>query len=204
MSNSQAQPFDLDVSGKHISAYIEMLNAALVSYNRFVYDSEERAKGLARQLLESGVGEFSAPFGRIVLSEDKPAGALTCLTGRQLAGARFKAMAAIHRGSIMSATEVARAKAAGQLLVSVKKEDLYLCAIAVADHARGKGLGRVLMNNCVEQAKENQCARIVLEVSSEAELARDWYLREGFLDLEDRRIEDDFRSLHLYQMAKIL
>lgn len=61
---------------------------------------------------------------------------------------------------------------------------IYLLAIAIHPDYQGKGLGRLLLRNIYEFARENSMNRILLDVALSNKEAYEWYLREGFIEAE--------------------
>lgn len=68
----------------------------------------------------------------------------------------------------------------------LKSSELYLCAIAVAASARGKGIGTSLIHYTFDFAKENGYKAILLNVNDSNERAHKLYKKMGFIDDKKR------------------
>ncbi len=62
--------------------------------------------------------------------------------------------------------------------------ELYLCAVAVAALARGKGIGTSLIHYVFDLAKENDYKAILLDVNNFNERAHKRYKKMGFTDVK--------------------
>lgn len=68
-----------------------------------------------------------------------------------------------------------------KVLETIADGDFYLQAIAVDDHARGKGVGSVLMDFVEESARAGGSSRLCLDVSAKNEGARRLYEHRGMI-----------------------
>lgn len=62
--------------------------------------------------------------------------------------------------------------------------ELYLCAVAVAASARGKGIGTSLIHYVFNLAKKNNYKAILLDVNNSNERAHKLYKKMGFIDVK--------------------
>lgn len=61
------------------------------------------------------------------------------------------------------------------------QQDTYgVRLLAVPPHARGTGVGRALMEHCIQRAREDGRKRVILTTTQEMESARDLYEKLGF------------------------
>ncbi|NGN92963.1 ribosomal protein S18-alanine N-acetyltransferase [Nocardioides sp. KC13] len=74
----------------------------------------------------------------------------------------------------------------GHALVSVVYEIAELQRIAVAADQRRQGIGRGLLEACVELAREEQAERVLLEVREDNAAALPFYDRAGFVEIDRR------------------
>lgn len=82
---------------------------------------------------------------------------------------------------------VARGLKAQRLLGSVPPDGYYLGQLAVADSARGQGLGRMLLEDVLQRATEAGHRQCMLHVSIDNERAVELYKRSGFLITAEMR-----------------
>ncbi|MDO8732979.1 MAG: ribosomal protein S18-alanine N-acetyltransferase [Actinomycetota bacterium] len=65
--------------------------------------------------------------------------------------------------------------------------DADVQTIAVSPKAQGKGMGRLLLEELINQAIARDCVQLVLEVRSDNDAALSMYTRRGFEQLNTRR-----------------
>ena len=68
----------------------------------------------------------------------------------------------------------------------LKSNELYLCAVAVATSARGKGIGTSFIHYAIDLAKERDYEIILLDVNNNNERAHKLYKKLGFIDIKKR------------------
>ncbi|VXB83528.1 ribosomal protein S18-alanine N-acetyltransferase [Plantibacter sp. T3] len=71
----------------------------------------------------------------------------------------------------------------GGLFAPSRSDDADIQTIAVAAHARGRGLGRLLMQALIEQARQQDVAQVFLEVRADNPVAIALYRSLGFEEL---------------------
>jgi ribosomal protein S18 acetylase RimI-like enzyme len=170
-----------DAPTSSLPRYLELEAAASSPFCAFVYDDEAATRRFHTALVEAGVGEFAAPWGRLALDDDgEPAGMLAAVPGKLLAGVRFKAAALLAKLPAFTPELRARMAASRAALVAVGADDAYLSRIAVAPAARGRGLGAALLEAFLDDARAAGARRAVLEVSPAHVAARALYRRFGF------------------------
>jgi GNAT superfamily N-acetyltransferase len=76
-------------------------------------------------------------------------------------------------------------------------EDCWLEDVFVRDAARGRGLGRALVEKALEVARERGCTRIELDVQSDNTAARALYTSVGFSDTPKGPVHTLFMSRRL-------
>ncbi len=65
--------------------------------------------------------------------------------------------------------------------------DADIQTIAVSPRAQGQGIGRLLLEELIDQALARKCAQLVLEVRSDNDAALSMYTRRGFEQINIRR-----------------
>ncbi|HXH33455.1 MAG TPA: ribosomal protein S18-alanine N-acetyltransferase [Plantibacter sp.] len=69
------------------------------------------------------------------------------------------------------------------LFAPSRSDDADIQTIAVAERARGRGLGRLLMQSLIEQARQQDTAQVFLEVRADNPVAITLYRSLGFEEL---------------------
>lgn len=69
------------------------------------------------------------------------------------------------------------------LFAPSRSDDADIQTIAVAEHARGRGLGRLLMHSLIEQARQQDSKQLFLEVRADNPVAIALYRSLGFEEL---------------------
>ena len=193
----------------HVQEMLELEFLASEPYARFVYDTEVEAKEIAKFLFESNVGETVAPYVSLALDDATTVlGMATFLDGAELRTARMAAAIALVRGRKVAAASATRSRMllAAEILMDVEPHELYLSRIAVAELARGRGVGRWLIEQYESDARRRSKTRLVLEVAPEHAAALSLYERCGFETLCERETSDPEtgRRLAYLHMAKTL
>lgn len=108
---------------------------------------------------------------------------------------RLRALAALHAAAFApergwTATEIADLAATGALvaddadrgfaLISFAADEAELLTIAVAEDARGVGIGAALLEGAGGEAAKNGATRILLEVAADNAAAMALYRKSGF------------------------
>jgi ribosomal protein S18 acetylase RimI-like enzyme len=86
--------------------------------------------------------------------------------------------AAPHRAPLL----IRRGRVLDRLTPAVPADSLYISSIAVAQPARRRGAGSMLMRSAAERAEREGFRRITLDVGIENEGARALYSRAGFVE----------------------
>jgi ribosomal protein S18 acetylase RimI-like enzyme len=66
-------------------------------------------------------------------------------------------------------------------------DGLYLGMLTVQPDLQGKGIGKILLNASEEEARRQQCAKVVMSVISLRHELIDWYVRHGYQDSGKRK-----------------
>ncbi|MDQ3034221.1 MAG: GNAT family N-acetyltransferase [Myxococcota bacterium] len=195
-------------SAEHAREYLELEHEASSPYTRFVYAGPDEARATHRYLYAERACEFGPPFAQVLLDPEGVVAAAALLAEAELTRSRFQAALSLGRVGLFR-DDVAlqrRMAAASGTLLRPEPADLYVSRFAVAERARGRGVGRRLLSQCEAVARRRGCRRLVLEVSTEHEAALSLYLRAGFDEIGRRRAEDAAtgRELVYLHLAKRL
>lgn len=199
---------DLTLSGVspgRTAEYLRLEASASEPYTRFVYGDRLRAERLHAKLFEAGTAEFAAPWGQLATLDGHAVGMFAALTGTELRKRRLQSSLTLASELRADGTGLRdRMQLAATTLLTVDPTDLYLSRIAVSADARGLGIGRHLLEIVDRIAREQECPRIVLEVSPEHAAAERLYRRAGYQQVDDRSVTCPVtgRRLHYLHLHK--
>jgi GNAT superfamily N-acetyltransferase len=175
-------------------------------YTTFVFSSTDQALRLRRYLYNKNLCEFSPPYGRLLRDQGRAVGLLAVLDGGELTRCRLKATFALTKSGLLAEDPglEARLHLAGQTLLKLRPDDLYISRVAAAE--RGRGLGSYLVGCAEQEARARGCPRVALEVSPLSIAAVQLYHRQGYQEIDAREVHDPLtgRSLHYLHLAKVL
>lgn len=189
------------------ATYLALEARASEPYAAFVYEDRAEAERVQRLLFDRDVGDLARSFGRLAMVDGAPAGMLACIPGDQLVKTRLKAALVLRKAGVFDAPGTARRSSlAAQTLAKVAPDDLYLSRIAVAEHHRGRGIGKDLLVHYEAEARRLGARRLVLEVSPLHREAVRLYERAGFAITGGGEAEDAAtqRRLVYHHMTKRL
>ena len=75
------------------------------------------------------------------------------------------------------------------VLCDVKPGDLYIAEIAIDDSLRGQGLGRKVLFEVIEYAREKNMNRVILDADFRNVGARKLYEKLGFKEFNKKRVK---------------
>lgn len=188
-----------------LDAYLTLEYLASEPYTTFVFETPAEAKATARFYVDTGVSEIAPPHGALAIDDGgRSIGMLAFAAGEDLKRARMAAAMAMVRGKRIDARGPVRERMllAGDTLIDVGADDLYLSRIAVAESARGGGVAAWLMTQYEAAGRARGAKRLVLEVWPGHSAALRMYQRAGFVELSRQRSVDpatqrDLVYLHL-------
>jgi ribosomal protein S18 acetylase RimI-like enzyme len=198
----QSSPADSEKAGdilwvtpmEHVGAYVELELEASAPFGHFVYGDRETTRRIHTRLLEASVGEFAPPFGSLAIDSKGSAVGMIAgpLSSSELARARFRAAAKLHKDPDFASDPGNRARASlsRAAFLAVEPGDGYLSRIAVSPASRGRGIGRVLLDRFVAKCRECGARRAVLEVADEHQAAQKLYESSGFVPIGNGVAQD--------------
>jgi ribosomal protein S18 acetylase RimI-like enzyme len=189
-----------------LDTYLELELSASAPYVDFVYGDPAVAVLVHARLLATGTGEFSTPFGKLAQDDEGRSVGMYAgpLNARQLAEARLRTALALRDDPNFVANPEIRTRAgqARAALLTLADGDAYLSRLAVAAHARGRGLGSRLLALFLDECRRVAAQRVVLEVSDEHAAAMKLYTRTGFTEVAVARARSaDGRELSYRHLA---
>lgn len=203
------EPMDLttDIAADE-QGFLDLEYSASEPYTSFAFSSAEQSRSVRAYLFARNLCEFSAPYGRLLRDSGRTLGMLAVLSGTELTKCRMRAALALAKSGLLreDAGLAHRVQLAGQTLLKLQPDDFYLSRIAVSAAARGRGIGTHLIQQTEREARERGCPRIALEVSPNSAAAVRLYLREGFQQIDARRVDDPLtsRCLEYLHLVKVL
>ena len=139
---------------------------------------------------------WSHRFGLAAEDGDRPVGLVTAFPGRMYGSLALGTGVVLARGAgARHASDLARrGRILQRLLAPVRRETLYVSALAVAPEYRGRGIGTALIERVISGAGRLGLA-VALDTGVEDEAALRLYERLGFRRVETRRTTQADRSL---------
>ena len=84
--------------------------------------------------------------------------------------------------------------------MNFNQNELYVANVCVDKNSRGKGVGKFLLKNIIEQAKKLNCSKIVLDVSKDNKIAINLYKKNGFRVVKERTLR--LLKITVFKMIK--
>jgi ribosomal protein S18 acetylase RimI-like enzyme len=188
--------------------FLELVYQSSEPYNDFAYDSRELAVRVQRYLFERNACEFAPPYAWLAEDAGKLLGMIVALPAEELQRCRLRAALAMAKSSVAAEHPAAsrRLQLASHTLLKAQPGDFYISQVAVHPDARNRGIGKLLLDHAEREARARGCARLVLEVCPRSEAAVRLYRREGYEQLDSRRVVDpeSGRSLEFLHLAKVI
>jgi ribosomal protein S18 acetylase RimI-like enzyme len=187
-------------------ALLDLEFRASEPYTTFVFSSIDQALRVRHYLFARQLCEFSPPHAQLLRDAGRVVGLLATLEAAELTKCRLRAAHALTKSRFLEEDPglPVRLHLAGQALLKLMPEDLYISRIAAHEAERGRGIGTDLLQCAAQEARARGCPRIALEVSPQSTAALRLYHREGFEQIDAREVNDPLtgRSLHYLHLAK--
>lgn len=165
-----------------------LLLAASQPYARALYGDGPAAATIYRALMCQSSSELSGDRLQLLMEERKLLGCYVALAGRDVA--------ACHRAELVEALRYfgpgaadilgTRLASLGPLFAPVGENEFYLSKLAVRPEARGRGIGRLLLDHYIARARKLGFRHLRLDLSSDNDAARRLYEAAGFRPVEQR------------------
>lgn len=178
-------------------AHADMLHARLVRlaldaaqpYASALYGDDATATAIFAATMGHRSSEISLDRTQILMEGADLRGCYIALPGGELQACRRTELleALRHFGPGRTALLRSRLASLGTLLSPVADDEFYLSKIAVCPEARGRGLGRVLLQHYLRRGRHMGFRRFRLDVCSDNLGARRLYERAGFHVVDQRR-----------------
>jgi ribosomal protein S18 acetylase RimI-like enzyme len=181
----------------HVAGAVALLRDAGNPYCDWFFAGPERARAALARSLERPLSEFAADRVRLLLDRDSLVGLSAVLGGDELARCRRAdtVAAIVEAGGGRDALARRIAETRG-LFVAVAEDDLYISRLAVVPDLRRRGLGRVLLEDCLAAGRAAGFTRFSLDVDASNEAALRLYRSFGF-GVRDARAAAGMRYLRM-------
>jgi GNAT superfamily N-acetyltransferase len=195
--STQIEPSD-------VSTYLELVHAASLPYDEFVYDDEAQARRVQRLLFEAGAGDWAPPQGRGAIREGRLVGVLAGVHARDLQRVRMNASLVLGRAGVLEDKELAaRLRLAAQTLAPVQENDWFSSVIGVTPSERGTGVGDAIVELSRKRARDAGAQRIVGQYQADQPRLGAYYQRFGYRLTSNGKASDPRtgRTLHYQHIA---
>lgn len=152
---------------------IRLSRMASRTYDRFVFDSPAQAARACRVLLEQGAGDFSPPHCVAVVEGGTLLGIIAGMSAEAMYEAGLRALMVLGRLDFVTPRSgvLRRMKLAAQTFAPLEPGDFCSTKLAVARAARGRGIGDLLADHQIREARRLGYRRLVVNVSPNHEAA---------------------------------
>jgi ribosomal protein S18 acetylase RimI-like enzyme len=189
-------PYPLRRSEKRDASGATLLILAAAPSLEVVLRDRETALRAGEAAFRAERTVWSHRFGLAAEDGDSPVGLVTAFPGRMYGSLALGTGVVLARGAgARHASDLARrGRILQRLLAPVRRETLYVSALAVAPEHRGRGIGTALIERVIAGASRLGLA-VALDTGVEDESAIRLYERLGFRRMETRRTTSADRSL---------
>lgn len=174
---------DLQHTAAIVSDTARWVHDASNPYWDWLWGSSAEAPLQVVKWIERSTSEIAAERIVVVRDESSILGGYIAMAGADLQRCRradFLTLANYARSS-KDADILSRIRQAGLVFGPVSDDSYYLSRIGVQNSARGKGLGRMLMESYLETGRASGFINFILDVSSDNRQAIELYRRMGFV-----------------------
>ena len=168
---------------------VSLVVDAAQPYARALYGEDGVAAEVFAAAMARPAAEIAIERTRVLMEGGELRGCYVALPGGEVrAGRRQELLEALRLlGSARIAGMRQRLVELAGLFAPVADDEFYLSKLAVEPAARGRGLGRVLLQHYVERGQQLGFRRFRLDVSADNTAARALYAHAGFEVAEKRR-----------------
>jgi ribosomal protein S18 acetylase RimI-like enzyme len=166
-----AEEMGTDWCLQHLPTLVPWIHEASQPFAEWYFGDTATAADILSEWMSRPTSELH--LGRALLALDATGGPLGCLVGmdgvalERCRAADFAALCEeLGSGPDASAVLEELVTASRALFVPVPHTAFYVSRVAVAPHARGRGLGRCLLQAALERAQRAGCTELHLDVST--------------------------------------
>lgn len=135
---------------------------------------------MARMSLQPG-HEFSLEHVRIAVADGRPVGVVSSMAAQHCVLPTRVARESLGWRSLRALPAYLAARPLLRALSWHDPGDWYVLAVAVQPQARDRGVGRALIYDCMDRAREGRAEWLTLDVSSDNSRARELYEEMGMV-----------------------
>lgn len=196
MNQRREPPYPLRRSEKRDASGATLLILAAAPSLEVVLRDRETALRAGEAAFRAERTVWSHRFGLAAEDGKSPVGLVTAFPGRMYGSLALGTGVVLARGAgARHASDLARrGRILQRLLAPVRRETLYVSALAVAPEYRGRGIGTALIERVIAGASRLGLA-VALDTGVDDEAALRLYERLGFRRVETRRTTPEDRSL---------
>ena len=183
--------FTTDIDA-YADVVVRLSRMASRTYDRFVFDTPVQAAQACHVLFEQGVGDFSPPHCVAVVEGDTLLGIFAGMSAEAMFETGLRALMVLGRLDFVTPGSgiVRRMKLAAQTFAPLEPGDYCSTKLAVTRAARGKGIGDLLAEHQINEARRLGFKRLILNVSPNHEAAINLHDRFGGQSLGEATIRD--------------
>lgn len=166
-----------------------------------LFGSRARAIENLQNWVERESSEFSARQATLAYAHGDPAGMIIGVCGDEIPQRRRADLLALIQQTAAADRIALKAKLENiaELTAPVSAGDYYVRTLAVDAAQRGRGLGRELLKQAMQEARGLGFERVRLDVDSDNAVARALYASAGFSSIYEGRV--DALRLHMHSLA---
>lgn len=188
---------------EHTDEVVRLSRMASRTYDRFVFDTPAQAAQACRVLFEQGAGDFSPPHGVAAVEGGMLLGIIAGMSAEAMFETGLRALMVLGRLDFVTqgSRVVRRMKLAAQTFARLEPGDFCSTKLAVARAARGRGIGDLLVEHQLVEARRLGYRRLVFNVSPNHLAAQRLHERFGARRLGQATVRDpetgrEFTQLH--------
>ncbi len=172
---------------------VELLYVSAAPYYDVFAGSPERARRILGGIWRRRGHTASYEICRVAELDGEVVGVIAAFearSGDRLAR-RFLGLSVVRMPAWRWPVVLRHLRASSKITPQPPAESLYIDALAVAEPARRRGVGSVLLQDALERAREAGARGVALDTGIENEDAQAFYERSGFERRGERRAPDD-------------
>ncbi len=195
-----------DASAANAGAIVTMIYQSVHELMDFMFGSQAEAERVLKRLLGRESGQFGFRYATVMRDGSRTVGVVLGYTREQLRAAELPG--AIN---MLRAAPLGRwphligtvGKALSGYVLPPSADAFYINNIAVDAENRGKGYGRILLQQVIDSARSRGLRALELDVTHINESAIRFYQREGFSVVAESGSEQLFRRHRLPRLKRM-
>lgn len=183
--------FTTDIDA-HADEVVRLSRMASRTYDRFVFDTPAQAAEACRVLFEQGIGDFSPPHCVAAVEGGMLLGIIAGMSAEAIFETGLRTLMVLGRLNFVTAGSgvMRRMKLAAPTFAPLEPGDFCSTKLAVARAARGRGIGDLLADHQLAEARRQGYRRLVFNVSPNHLAAQSLHERLGTRSLGQATVRD--------------